>query len=110
MNEASKWPCGAPEIALFNLVLGQMARHYEVPSLGVGLNCDAKVAGIQAAYESMETGLAAARAMAVRLAAILRRDGQPKPDQPADASGPGPVSDHRQQLLHVRPASPAARR
>jgi trimethylamine:corrinoid methyltransferase-like protein len=52
--------CGAPEIALFNLVLGQMARHYEVPSLGVGLNCDAKVPGIQAAYESMETGLAAA--------------------------------------------------
>jgi trimethylamine--corrinoid protein Co-methyltransferase len=52
--------CGAPEIALFNLVLGQMARHYEVPSLGVGLNCDAKVPGIQAAYESMETGLSAA--------------------------------------------------
>ena len=52
--------CGAPETALFNLVLGQMARHYEVPSLGVGLNCDAKLPGIQAAYESMETGLAAA--------------------------------------------------
>jgi hypothetical protein len=47
-----------------------------------------------------ETGLAAARAMAIRLAAILRRGGQPQPDQPpADVSGPGPVSDHRQQLL-----------
>jgi trimethylamine--corrinoid protein Co-methyltransferase len=52
--------CAAPEIALFNLVLGQMARFYEVPSLGVGLNCDAKLPGIQAAYESMQTGLAAA--------------------------------------------------
>jgi len=62
--------CGAPEIALFNLVLGQMARHYEVPSLGVGLNCDAKVAGIQAAYESMETGLAAALAGADMLEGI----------------------------------------
>jgi len=62
--------CGAPEIALFNLVLGQMARHYDVPSLGVGLNCDAKVAGIQAAYESMETGLAAALAGADMLEGI----------------------------------------
>jgi trimethylamine--corrinoid protein Co-methyltransferase len=52
--------CGSPEVALFNLVLGQMARHYDVPALGVGLNCDAKVPGMQAAYESMETGLTAA--------------------------------------------------
>lgn len=52
--------CGSPEMALFNLVLGQMARHYDVPAMGVGLNSDAKVPGIQAAYESMETGLAAA--------------------------------------------------
>ncbi|HXH28747.1 MAG TPA: trimethylamine methyltransferase family protein [Candidatus Polarisedimenticolia bacterium] len=52
--------CGGPEIPLFNLVLGQMARFYDVPALGVGLNSDAKVPGIQAAYESMQTGLAAA--------------------------------------------------
>ncbi|MGH9749482.1 MAG: trimethylamine methyltransferase family protein [Candidatus Polarisedimenticolia bacterium] len=52
--------CGSPEIPLFNLVLGQMARHYNVPALGVGLNSDAKIPGIQAAYESMQTGLAAA--------------------------------------------------
>lgn len=52
--------CAAPEIALFNLVLGQMAKYYEVPSLGVGLNCDAKIPGMQASYESMETGLSAA--------------------------------------------------
>lgn len=52
--------CGAPEIALFNLVLGQMAKYYQVPSLGVGLNCDAKLPGMQASYESMETGLSAA--------------------------------------------------
>jgi trimethylamine--corrinoid protein Co-methyltransferase len=51
---------GGPEIALFNLALGQIAKHYDVPSLGVGLNNDAKVVGIQAAYESMQTGLAAA--------------------------------------------------
>jgi trimethylamine--corrinoid protein Co-methyltransferase len=52
--------CGAPEIPLFNLVLGQMAKFYRVPALGVGLNSDAKLPGIQAAYESMQTGLAAA--------------------------------------------------
>ena len=52
--------CGGPEIPLFNLVLGQMARFYDVPALGVGLNSDAKIPGIQAAYESMQTGLAAA--------------------------------------------------
>jgi len=52
--------CGSPEVALFNLILGQMAKYYDVPALGVGLNCDAKVPGIQAAYESMETGLTAA--------------------------------------------------
>jgi len=52
--------CAGPEIPLFNLVLGQMAKHYDVPAIGVGLNTDAKVPGIQAAYESMQTGLAAA--------------------------------------------------
>ena len=52
--------CGGPETGLFNLVLGQMASYYEVPSMGVGLNNDAKVVGIQAAYESMGTGLTAA--------------------------------------------------
>jgi trimethylamine--corrinoid protein Co-methyltransferase len=52
--------CAGPEIPLFNLVLGQMARYLDVPALGVGLNSDAKVPGIQAAYESMQTGLAAA--------------------------------------------------
>ncbi len=52
--------CGSPEIPLFNLILGQMAKHYNVPALGVGLNSDAKIPGIQAAYESMHTGMAAA--------------------------------------------------
>src|SRR5437899_4250839 len=52
--------CAGPEIPLFNLVLGQMAKHLDVPALGVGLNSDAKIPGIQAAYESMQTGLAAA--------------------------------------------------
>jgi trimethylamine--corrinoid protein Co-methyltransferase len=52
--------CASPEVALFNLALGQMAKFYDVPALGVGLNCDAKIPGIQAAYESMETGLTAA--------------------------------------------------
>ncbi len=52
--------CAGPEIPLFNLVLGQMAKFYDVPALGVGLNSDAKIPGIQAAYESMQTGLAAA--------------------------------------------------
>ena len=52
--------CGSPEIPLFNLILGQMAQHYNVPALGVGLNSDAKIPGIQAAYESMHTGMAAA--------------------------------------------------
>jgi trimethylamine--corrinoid protein Co-methyltransferase len=52
--------CGAPEIPLFNMVLGQMAKFYNVPAIGVGLNSDAKVPGIQAAYESMQSGLAAA--------------------------------------------------
>jgi trimethylamine--corrinoid protein Co-methyltransferase len=52
--------CAGPEIPLFNLILGQMAKFYDVPAIGVGLNTDAKVPGIQAAYESMQTGLAAA--------------------------------------------------
>ncbi|HBL17090.1 MAG TPA: hypothetical protein DD417_10175 [Elusimicrobia bacterium] len=52
--------CGGPEIPLFNLILGQMARYYDVPSIGVGLNSDGKIPGIQAAYESMQTGLGAA--------------------------------------------------
>ena len=52
--------CAGPEIPLFNLILGQMAKFYKVPALGVGLNSDAKIPGIQAAYESMQTGLAAA--------------------------------------------------
>ena len=51
---------GGPEIPLFNFALAEVARFYGVPSLGVGLNNDAKVVGIQAAYESMQTGLAAA--------------------------------------------------
>lgn len=52
--------CAGPEIPLFNLILGQMAKFYDVPALAVGLNSDAKIPGIQAAYESMQTGLAAA--------------------------------------------------
>src|SRR6185295_17456139 len=52
--------CGSPEIPLFNLILGQMAKFYNVPALGVGLNSDAKIPGVQAAYESMHTGMAAA--------------------------------------------------
>jgi trimethylamine--corrinoid protein Co-methyltransferase len=52
--------CAGPEIPLFNLILGQMAKFYDVPAIGVGLNSDAKIPGIQAAYESMQTGLAAA--------------------------------------------------
>jgi trimethylamine--corrinoid protein Co-methyltransferase len=52
--------CAGPEIPLFNLVLGQMAKFYDIPAIAVGLNSDAKIPGIQAAYESMQTGLAAA--------------------------------------------------
>jgi len=52
--------CAGPEIPLFNLVLGQMAKFYDIPAIAVGLNSDAKEPGIQAAYESMQTGLAAA--------------------------------------------------
>jgi len=52
-----------------------MAKHYDVPALGVGLNSDAKVPGIQAAYESMQTGLAAALSGAEHLSACwLPRD------------------------------------
>src|SRR5256712_13056283 len=52
--------CGSPEIPLFNLILGQMAKFYNVPALGVGLNSDAQIPGGQAAYESMHTGMAPA--------------------------------------------------
>jgi trimethylamine--corrinoid protein Co-methyltransferase len=37
-----------------------MAKFYDIPAIAVGLNSDAKEPGIQAAYESMQTGLAAA--------------------------------------------------
>ncbi len=50
----------SPEGILLNLPFAQMTEFYDVPYMGGGICSDAKVPGIQAAYENMATGMTAA--------------------------------------------------
>jgi len=44
---------GSPEMAINTAATAQMARYYRLPSRSGGAVCDAKIADVQAAYESM---------------------------------------------------------
>jgi len=48
---------GAPERALINVAVVQLAQHYQIPSLVGGISTDAKVPGDQAMFEKTMTGL-----------------------------------------------------
>ena len=48
---------GAPERALLNSAVVQMAKHYRIPSLVGGLSTDGKLPGDQAMFEKTMTGL-----------------------------------------------------
>ena len=50
----------SPEGMVLNLAFKQMTDLYDVPYMGGGICSDAKVPGIQAAYENMGTGMTAA--------------------------------------------------
>ena len=50
----------SPEGMILNLAFAQMTGFYEVPYMAGGICSDAKVPGIQAAYENMGTGMSAA--------------------------------------------------
>jgi trimethylamine--corrinoid protein Co-methyltransferase len=50
---------GAPEMAINNVMVAQMARFYEIPCRAVGTLTDAKGIDVQAGYESMMNLLAA---------------------------------------------------
>ena len=48
---------GAPERAVLNAAVVQMARHYRIPSLVGGISTDGKIPGDQAMFEKVMTGL-----------------------------------------------------
>ena len=48
---------GAPERAVLNAAVVQMARHYRIPSLVGGISTDGKLPGDQAMFEKVMTGL-----------------------------------------------------
>ncbi|MGH9749477.1 MAG: trimethylamine methyltransferase family protein [Candidatus Polarisedimenticolia bacterium] len=50
----------SPEGMVLNLAFAQMCDFYQVPYMAGGICSDAKIPGIQAAYENMATGLSAA--------------------------------------------------
>ena len=50
----------SPEGVLLNLAFSQMTEFYGVPYMAGGICSDAKIPGIQAAYENMATGMTAA--------------------------------------------------
>jgi trimethylamine--corrinoid protein Co-methyltransferase len=52
----------SPEGILWTMAFAQMTRFYDVPYMGSGIGSDAKGPGIQASYEKMGKGLAAALA------------------------------------------------
>lgn len=56
------YSAGAPELALLNLALVEMGRHYGVPVMTQGMVSDAKQPGPQAAAEKVASGLVAALA------------------------------------------------
>ena len=46
---------GTPELALMNLMVGQLTRRYRIPFRSSGMLCGSKVVDAQAAYESVQT-------------------------------------------------------
>jgi trimethylamine--corrinoid protein Co-methyltransferase len=56
------YSAGAPELALLNLALTEMGRHYGVPVMTQGMVSDAKQPGPQAGAEKVTSGLVAALA------------------------------------------------
>lgn len=52
----------SPEGILWTMAFAQLTRFYDVPYMGSGIGSDAKGPGIQASYEKMSKGLAAALA------------------------------------------------
>ena len=56
------YSAGAPELALLNLALTDVGRHYGVPVMAQGFVSDAKAPGAQAAWEKTTSGLVAALA------------------------------------------------
>jgi trimethylamine--corrinoid protein Co-methyltransferase len=66
----------SPEGMALNLAFGQMTEFYGVPYMSGGICSDAKIPGIQAAYENMGTGMTAALSGADLLVGIgLLEDG-----------------------------------
>ena len=52
--------CGAPEVALINMICIEMSHRYGLRTLGSGVTSDAKASNLQAGAEGMMTGLASA--------------------------------------------------
>lgn len=48
-----RYLCGAPEVALIDMVCLSMARHYGLPSMSAGMSTDAKAANFQAGAEGV---------------------------------------------------------
>ncbi|MEE9219556.1 MAG: trimethylamine methyltransferase family protein [Acidobacteriota bacterium] len=53
------YSAGAPELSLLNIALTEMGHHLGVPVMAQGVVSDAKVPGVQAAYEKAMNGLTA---------------------------------------------------
>ncbi len=54
--------CGAPEVALINLICIEMSHHYGLRTMGSAVTTDAKASNLQAGAEGMMTGVSAALA------------------------------------------------
>jgi trimethylamine--corrinoid protein Co-methyltransferase len=52
--------CGAPEVALINMICIEMSHRYGLRTMGSGVTSDAKASNLQAGAEGMMTGLASA--------------------------------------------------
>ena len=52
--------CGAPEVALINMICIEMSHRYGLRAMGSGITSDAKASNLQAGAEGMMTGLASA--------------------------------------------------
>lgn len=67
--------CGAPEVALTNVLCIEMSKRYGLLSMGSGVTADAKACDLQAGAEGMMTGLGAALAGAEGIIACGLLDG-----------------------------------
>jgi len=67
--------CGAPEVALINLICIEMSHFYGLRTLASGVTSDAKTSNLQAGAEGMMTGLTAALAGSESILAFGLLDG-----------------------------------